>query len=102
MQLKAGARLKSTVCDAEVVVVRAPAGDVELTCGGQPMVVLGEEFEPGKAPEPGKDEGILLGKRYTDAEGTIEVLCTKAGTGSLWLDGQPLKVKEAKPLPSSD
>ncbi|MDQ1498700.1 MAG: hypothetical protein QOI86_2040, partial [Actinomycetota bacterium] len=29
-------------------------------------------------------------------------LCTKAGEGSLVLDGAPLPQKDAKPLPSSD
>jgi hypothetical protein len=43
-----------------------------------------------------------LGKRYVDEAGTIEVLCTKPGDGALALDGQPLEVKSAKPLPSSD
>ena len=32
----------------------------------------------------------------------IEVLATKGGAGSLSLDGQPLALKDAKPLPSSD
>jgi hypothetical protein len=30
------------------------------------------------------------------------LLCTKAGAGSLALDGRALGLKEAKPLPSSD
>jgi hypothetical protein len=40
MQLRAGQRLKSTACDTEVVVVRAPDGDVDVRCGGEPMVAL--------------------------------------------------------------
>ena len=32
----------------------------------------------------------------------LELLCTKAGAGSLTLDGAPLGLKSAKPLPSSD
>ena len=37
MELKAGARLRSAVCDAEVMVIKAVAGD-ELTCGGVAML----------------------------------------------------------------
>jgi hypothetical protein len=54
---------------------------------------------PIRADWPG---GTALGKRYVDAEGTVEILCTKSGAGSLHLDGRPLSLKESKPLPSSD
>jgi len=43
-----------------------------------------------------------LGKRYEDADTGLEVLCTKAGKGSLSLNGRALPVKAPKPLPSSD
>jgi hypothetical protein len=46
--------------------------------------------------------GTLLGKRYADDRTGIEVLCTKAGEGSLAIDGEALGTKQAKPLPSSD
>ena len=36
------------------------------------------------------------------SDGTIEVLCTKPGDGSLSAGGDVLQLKEAKPLPSSD
>jgi desulfoferrodoxin-like iron-binding protein len=43
-----------------------------------------------------------LGKRYLcDTCGT-EVLCNKAGGGSLTCCDHDMKLKEAKPLPSSD
>jgi hypothetical protein len=43
-----------------------------------------------------------LGKRYLcDSCGT-EILCNKAGAGGIECCGQEMKVKEAKPLPSSD
>ena len=54
---------------------------------------------PDSAPSP---DGILLGKRYSDGATGLEVLCTKAGEGSLALNGESLLLKEAKPLPSSD
>ena len=47
-------------------------------------------------------QGTLLGKRYTDEAGTIEVLCTKPGDGSIGLGQTALTLKEAKPLPASD
>ena len=43
-----------------------------------------------------------LGKRYLcDTCGT-EILCNKAGTGGISCCEHEMKVKEAKPLPSSD
>jgi hypothetical protein len=50
----------------------------------------------------GQRDGTLLGKRYADEDLGVEVLCTKAGTGTLALDGTPLPIKAAKPLPASD
>jgi hypothetical protein len=46
--------------------------------------------------------GTQMGKRFADPETGIEVLATKGGEGSLSLDGRPLALKDAKPLPSSD
>ena len=43
-----------------------------------------------------------LGKRYLCDKCGTEVLCNKAGTGTLECCGEPMKIKEAKPLPSSD
>ena len=97
--MKPGSRLKSLVCDAEVIVVRG-AGDGVIECGGQPMA---EERPADRAAlDPAFAAGVLTGKRYVDAAGTIELLCVKAGQGSLSLSGAPLQLKDAKPLPSSD
>jgi hypothetical protein len=101
MQLRAGQRLKSTACDTEVVVVRAPDGDVDVRCGGEPMVALDEDAPKGSV-QPGFDEGTLLGKRYASEDDGIELLATKAGKGSLSLGTTPVPRKDAKPLPSSD
>src|SRR3989344_4411316 len=38
MDLKPGSRWKSAVCDAELVVVRAPKSPVSLECGGHPVI----------------------------------------------------------------
>lgn len=102
VELKPGTRFRSAACEAEVVVVKAPAGPVDLRAGGHPMVPVGEDGPSGLAPEGPAGEGVLLGKRYTDAEGTIELLCTKAGPSTLSVGDEPLGLKDAKPLPSSD
>ncbi len=102
MQLKAGARFKGAADETEVIVVRAPAGDVELGCGGYPMIALAEERPEGLELDPALSGGTQLGKRFAaEAEG-LEVLCTKAGQGTLTVDGVVLGLKEAKPLPASD
>ena len=100
-QLKPGSRWTSSVCDTEVIVVKGPPDEVELTCGGVTIVAAGEEPAAG-ALEDSASEGTLLGKRYVDDGDTMEVLCTKPGTGSLGADGASLQLKEAKPLPASD
>ncbi len=46
--------------------------------------------------------GTQMGKRYVDEGGNVELLCVKAGEGSLAIDGKVLQIKDAKPLPSSD
>lgn len=52
--------------------------------------------------DPAHASGTALGKRYANADGSVELLCTKPGRGSLALDGAPLTIKAAKPLPASD
>jgi len=101
MEIRAGAKLRSAVCSTEIVVVRPPNASVQLSCGGAPMLAAGDGG-PGGAPAPGKDGGTLLGKRYTDEQTGLEVLCSKAGPGSLECDDRPLEIKGAKPLPASD
>jgi len=101
MELTAGTRLRSTVCETEVIVVKAPQQDVEIGCGGQAMVPTDDATDGGDI-DPAHAEGTLMGKRYADDDLGLEVLCTKPGAGSLTADGKPLPQKEAKPLPSSD
>jgi hypothetical protein len=102
MELKAGSRWRSAVCDTEVVVVRAPSSTPTLECGGQPMIAHDAERPEGATVDDAFAGGTQMGKRFADAETGIEVLATKGGAGSLSLDGQPLLLKDAKPLPSSD
>jgi hypothetical protein len=44
----------------------------------------------------------VLGKRYLCETCGTEVLCNKAGSGGLECCEGEMKIKEAKPLPSSD
>ena len=100
-QLKAGTRIQSAVCSTEVMVIQAPAGDVDVRCGGAPMQALGQP-KSGGAVAAGAAGGTQIGKRYVSAAGDLELLCTKPGPGSLAVGNTPLALKEAKPLPSSD
>ena len=101
-QLKPGTRLRSAVCPTEVMIVAAPKSDVRVSCGGVAMAPLDAAPAAGGAPHPDACGGTLLGKRYVNEAGDLELLCTKPGQGSLASDGKPLVVKGAKPLPSSD
>jgi len=101
MELTAGSRWKSAVSETEVVVVRPAPGDRRLGCGGADMVPIGAEGSDGNV-DPALAEPTLLGKRYEDEASGFEVLCSKGGDGTLTLDGAPLTIKSAKPLPSSD
>jgi hypothetical protein len=96
--MKSGTKLKSTVCDTEVMVIRGSG--VVVDCGGAPM---GEERPAERGTlNPGFAGGTLIGKRYVDAVGSLELLCVKPGKGSLSINGVALQLKDAKPLPASD
>jgi hypothetical protein len=84
MTLKPGARLFSAVRSTEIIVVKAPSGEADITIGGAPPVASAAERKGG-AVAAGHG-GAAMGKRYVDDAGTIEVL----------------QLKEAKPLPASD
>jgi hypothetical protein len=100
--LKAGARFKSSACETQVMVVKAPAGEHELRCGGAPMLAAVETASDTASLDPAYAGGTLIGKRYVNADESIELLCTKGGRGALVLDGELLAIKQAKQLPSSD
>jgi hypothetical protein len=103
VEIKTGARVRSAVCNTEVIVVRAAAGtDLDLRCGGQPMLPLTETRDPDAKPDPEFAGGAAMGKRYADEELGLELLVTKAGEGSLSIGTALLGLKDAKPLPSSD
>lgn len=102
MLLKSGQSLASSVDTTTVIVVRAPAAAVTLTCGGVEMIPGKVSSGDGSTIDAAHAGGSLLGKRYVDDEVGLEILCTKSGVGSLEVNGAPLPVKSAKPLPSSD
>lgn len=101
MNIKAGAKLSSATCDTQIMVLRVPAGTTPLvTCGGLPMSA--DPNPPRIADTSADGPGTLAGKRYVDEAETTEFLCTRAGKGELALNGVPMRVKQAKQLPSSD
>ena len=98
--MKAGTKLESTTCDTQVMIIRNTAENANIECGGALMAPppVAEKSEPASDFAA----GALMGKRYVDEAGTIELLCVKAGAGTLALNGTALGIKDAKPLPSSD
>jgi hypothetical protein len=99
--IKTGARLRSQVCDTQVIVVKTAASLDDLRVGGVQMVPIGTVTSPDAALDPAFSDGNTMGKRYVDETGA-EVLVTKAGAGSLTVGLTPMTLKEAKPLPASD
>jgi hypothetical protein len=102
MTLKPGARLFSAVCATEMIAVKAPAAEVDVTIGGLAPVLSAAERDGSGSVVDGHGGGASIGKRYLDEADTIELLCTRAGDGVPAVGGQLLQLKEAKPLPASD
>lgn len=96
---KPGVKLSSTVCKTQIMALRVPSVELDITCGGAPMQV-GDPETLGEMS--GENSGSLVGKRYVDEGETMEFLCTRGGDGSVSVNGAPLGVKQAKQLPSSD
>jgi len=101
MQLKPGLRLQSVADETQVIIVRG-SGEVDVRCGGAPMVPADATDVERQPLDPDFATGTLMGKRYADADAGIELLCTKPGEGSLSVGDVPVPTKDAKPLPSSD
>ena len=100
--LKLGSKLKSAVCDTQIMVIRTIPEPLALCCGGVPMIEASAAATEDAALDPAFAEGSQIGKRYIDAQDRIELLCTKGGAGSLSLAAEKLQVKQPKALPSSD
>jgi len=99
MELKTGLRLKSAVCDAEIMVIKSTGGD-DLTCGGVPLLAEAPA-EKGSGLQAHM-HGCVIGKRYVNEAQSVELLCVKSGDGSLYYNGDELMTKDTKKLPSSD
>jgi hypothetical protein len=103
MKPRVGTTLASTTDQTTVIVVRWGAEDLDVTCGGAPMVdAKGPEAGTANPTDPAQQAGTQMGKRYADEEHGVELLCSKAGTGTLAVGGTPVPLKDAKPLPASD
>ncbi len=102
MKPRVGQTLASTVDATTVIVVRCPDSDLEITCGGAAMVDSRIPGDVSGIPDAAQMDGSQLGKRYSDDGVGLELLCTKAGQGTLAVNGAPLPLKAAKPLPASD
>ena len=105
LRLRVGQRLASATDTTAVIVIKASADDVSLTCGGVAMAAESESAgadNPSLAPLDGHDHGTQMGKRYECANGAVELLCTKAGTASLAVDDVLMIMKAVKALPASD
>ena len=80
----------------ELIVTKGGAGTLQ---DGDTPLNLREEGPPASG---GSGTEIQLGKRYASADGTVEVLCIKSGICDLRCDGLPMKLLQAKVLPSAD
>jgi len=97
--LQVGTRLRAQNSACEVIVVKGADGPAVLLCAGAEMLPTAADPAIQLIAE---GPAVQLGKRYTDEETGVEVLCTKAGVGPLALNDRELALKAAKALPASD
>ncbi len=100
--IKPGMRLKSAICATEIMVVKATSDNLDIRCGGEPVLEMTADGNSGAAISADFTGGTQVGKRYVNEEESIEILCTKAGEGALSQGDTVLGLKESKALPSSD
>jgi hypothetical protein len=98
---KVGTQVYSVVGTTAGIVVRPPNADVQLSCGGEPVVTAPPPKLSGTPSEEFAGTA-LVGKRYADQDTGLELLCTKTGNGLFSVDGRQLEMKAPAPLPSSD
>jgi len=103
MKPRPGQVLASAVDSTTVIVVRAPDGEISLTCAGVEMwdPKSGGACPAGEA-DPAQLTGAQMGKRYADEQTGLELLCTKPGNGTIAVNGVPLPLCGPKLLPASD
>lgn len=102
MKPRLGQVLASPVDSTTVIVVRAPDGDIDLTCAGVEMWDPRGGTCPTGEADPAQLTGSQMGKRYADEAIGLELLCTKAGKGTIAVNGVPLELLGPKLLPASD
>lgn len=95
-----GQRLKSQVCETEVIVTRTSEAPVDLLCGGHAMINLSSERHEGLVIT--EESPTQMGKRYEDEARSLQILVTKPGVGALAANGVALRLAEARALPASD
>ncbi|WP_433710375.1 hypothetical protein ACQP2U_29045 [Nocardia sp. CA-084685] len=100
LSLKPGTRIYSAVDSTELIVVKVPTTPIDLTIGGVAAVL--SAAEKNGTTSGTSNGGTAIGKRYTNADATVELLCTKPGPGVPAIDDEVLVLKEARPLPASD
>lgn len=100
--VKPGTRLYGAACSTEMIVVRAPSEPVDLRIGGHGALLDVNERSPGRHVTTPPDRAALVGKRYVDASGAVELLCTKSGDGAPALGDVLFELVTAKALPASD
>jgi hypothetical protein len=88
----------------KVIVLRAPKDQAAvLSCGGLPMVDAASDAPQQTQPtDSALLGGSLMGKRYSEPESGLQLLCVTSGQGTLAVDGRPLGIEAPKQLPSSD
>jgi len=101
--LTPGMRLRSQVCETQVIVIRSGVAGIGLRCGGEPMIPLDETPADGLVLDPSLSGGSPLGRRFTsESDDVLELLVTRAGRGRLCDGSTPLVEREARQLPASD
>ena len=88
MKLRPGQKLRSAVCDAQFVVVRAPSSAVDVGCGGAPLLDGAQEPDGTAQLDRTLGDAAQVGKRYADDDLGLELLCTRAGDGAATVDGR--------------
>ena len=98
-----GKRYVCKKCNSEFIVTKAGSG--ALVCCGQPMEIKKQcchSKAPNNIAQQGDSHMNQLGKRYKCSVCNTEVLCTKAGDGSIMCCDKEMEMQEPRPLPSSD
>lgn len=90
--MKLGIKLKSIVCDIEVMVIKG--SNIEVDCGGSFMLDIVSEVKVEL--DFVFVEGIKVGKCYVDVDVIVELLCVKVGKGLFLIGGIVLQIKDSK------